>query len=373
MRTTSRPTRRRRGLAAALALTAGLVASTVHATPASALDVPGDALVFAPTSALTNLVWRAGTTSTFAVGGPYSQSLAGNFDGAAGGDLFIYRPGSGQDYIQHLTKTGSTTSSTLKPETVSGSFKPFVGDFDGNGVDDVFWYAPGASPDYLWLFDASGAHMTVRKSVGGTYRPIVVDANGDGRDDVIWYAPGTASDAMWLFGPGATHTSKGVAIGGSYTTAVGVFGLEDEGDPAEGVVFYNPSGPDYLWNFDSAANHSSFALPNVDGNYQLLPGQYLEETYGSLLYYGPGSLPERLFAFGPGPGPDIAVQDAPSIAGTYVIRAGDFNADGLTDLSLTTNPTTRIWYFDGGKPASTTSFANSPNILGGPTVVPMGS
>lgn len=373
------PRRRRRGLAAALALTAGLLASTVHAAPASALGVPGDALVFAPTSALSNLVWRAGKTSTFAVGGPYSQSLVGNFDGTAGGDLLIYRPGTAQDWIQHIAETGSTTSSTLRPIAVSGTFTPFVGDFDGNGIDDVFWYAPGTARDYIWFFRPDGTYAASPRDVNGTYRPLVLDTDGSGTDDIVWYGPGSAPDSMWRFTPagggdlGANHTTKSISIGGTYTTAVGIFGLEAVGAPEEGIVFYNPSGPDYLWTFTTAANPLTHALPNVDGNYQLLPGQYLEETYGSLLYYGPGSLPEHLFAFGPGPGADVSEQEAPNIGGTYVVRAGDFNRDGLTDLSLTTNPTTRIWYFDGGQPASSASFANAPNILGGPTVVPTGS
>ena len=68
MSTTTSSRRRRRGLAAALALAASVLAGTVQPTPATAAEVPGDALVFAPTSALTNLVWRAGMVYTFAVG-----------------------------------------------------------------------------------------------------------------------------------------------------------------------------------------------------------------------------------------------------------------------------------------------------------------
>lgn len=377
MRTTT--SRRRRGLAAALALTGALLGTAVHPAPAAALDVPGDALVFHPTSALTNLVWRAGKKYTFAVGGPYAQAFAGHFSAAPGGDLFIYRPGAGDDAIQHLSETGSTTSSSLTPVSVSGTFQPFVGDFDGNGIDDVFWYAPGPARDWIWYFDAAGNHGASPKSVGGTYRPIVLDTDGNGTDDIIWYAPGTAADSMWRFAPatppdlGSPYTTKPLSIGGNYRTSVGRFGLEGGTPVEDGVVFYNPSGPDYLWNFTSSATPISSPLPTVDGDYELLPGQYLEETYGSLLYYGPGSLPEKLFAFGPGPGADISPQAAPNIGGTYAVRAGDFNRDGITDLSLSTDPTTRIWYFDGGMPASSTSFANAPNVLGGPTVVPTGS
>ncbi len=374
MSSTTSSHRRRRRLTAALALAASLLAGTMQPAPAAAFSAPGDALVFAPTSGANNRVWRTGTVGTFAVGGPYSQSLAGNFDGTPGGDLLIYRPGSAGDLIQHLDAVGATTTSSTTAVSVSGTYTPFVGDFDGNGIDDVFWYAPGSAQDWIWFFHDDGSHAAMPRNVSGTYRPIVVDTDGSGTDDVIWYAPGAGADSIWRFnGVGAegTYTGKSVSIGGDYTTSVGVFGLEGAGAPPEGVIFYSPSGADYLWNFDLAGNPKSGALPNVDGDYQLLPGQYLEETYGSLLYYGPGSLPEHLFAFGPGSGADVSEQEPPNIGGTYVVRAGDFNKDGLTDLSLSTNPTTRIWYFDGGMPASSTSFANAANVLGGPTVVPM--
>ncbi|WP_421119060.1 hypothetical protein ACE2AJ_17075 [Aquihabitans daechungensis] len=339
------PVRRRNRAIAALAIVTA--ACTVGASAASggAVATPSDAIAFVPTASLPTLTWRAGKNGSITQQ-PFAKAVSGQFDDSDGADLFGYNPGGGLDGIIHFDPSGSDTTLSFEPLPVSGTFNPFVGDFDANGIDDIFWYAPGTAADYVWLFDAAGNHTTVRKSVGGTYRPLVIDADGDGGDDVIWYAPGATADAMWLFGAAAAHTDKAVSIGGSYTTAVGRFGLTAPGAPTEGIVFYSPSAADTLWVFDSSANHTSETLPAVSGDYRLIPGQFLEETYGSLLYYGPGSLPERLFAFGPGAGPDISEQEVPNMSGTYTVQAGDFDTNDVSDLALTSGTKTRIWYFD---------------------------
>lgn len=65
----------------------------------------------------------------------------------------------------------------------------------------------------------------------------------------------------------------------------------------------------------------------------MLGGQFIEEAYGTLFFYGPGTLPERLWAFGPPPA-DVAEQEAPpQVTGTYRPSTGDFDGDGLTDIA----------------------------------------
>ena len=202
---------------------------------------------------------------------------------------------------------GRTTTGVFAGASVSisGTYTPIVGDFTGNGIDDVLWYAPGSAADHLWSFTGSTAHTEVPGiTINGTYRPVVLDANGDSQDDILWYSP-TGADTLWLFGPGATtKTVKSISAGAGYTIVAGRFGNPSGGQPQDRVVFYNAAGPDYFWTFDTAGNHTSALLPNVDGNYQLLPGQFFEETYGGLVFYGPGSLPEKEWAFGPGAGGD---------------------------------------------------------------------
>ena len=318
----------------------------MSATPSSADTPPPGGLVFVPTTgaASTAAIIRTGTKSALSL--PSSaQAYPGTFSSATGSDVLLYNPGSGADSIQHIPNSlpGFTTVTAL---TVGGTYTPIIGDFDGNGIDDILWYAPGTAVDHLWLFNGSTGHTEVPVSISGTYRPTVLDANGDNRKDILWYSP-SGGDALWLFGPGGTtHVSKAISVGPGYQIVAGHFGLPAAGQPPDRAVFYNPSGADYFWTFDTAGNHVSAVLPNIDGNYQLLPGQFFEETYGGLVFYGPGSLPEKEWAFGPGAGGDIAPEDdIPAINGTYTTRVGDFDGNGFTDIAFSSGTQTIVWSF----------------------------
>ncbi|MFN8016632.1 MAG: VCBS repeat-containing protein [Acidimicrobiales bacterium] len=326
---------------AAIALVLG-----IGALPAAADTPPPGRLLFIPTSGGTSGVMiRDGSKSNLAIGSG-ARAFPGKFSSTTGADVLVYSPGAGTDYIAHLSNS-IPAAVTTKTFTVSSTYTPIIGDFDGNGIDDILWYAPGTASDRLWLFDGSTNHTSVPVNIDGSYRPTVLDANGDARMDILWYSP-SAGDALWLMGPGATtHTSKSVTIGSGYQVVAGHFGNPAAGQPRDRVVFYNPSGNDWFWTFDTAGNHTSAVLPNINGDYQLLPGQFFEETYGGMVFYGPGSLPEKEWAFGPGAGGDVSPEThIPAITGTYTTRVGDFDGNGYTDIAFINGTAVTIWSFD---------------------------
>jgi hypothetical protein len=336
--------RRVLGALAVLGLTAG--AGIVGTGPASAgAPAPSaDAMVHVPYAATSGMVVRNGTKVPFTSAATASAS-AGQFRDAAGGDVFLYNPGSGADGVLHIVPTGGgSTTTSFTPVPISGSFRPIVGDFDGNTIDDIIWYAPGSAPDYLWQFDPSGGHTSKTLSITATYRPVVLDANGDEIDDLIFYGPGTQADAFWIFNASGGHTTKAISIGGDYQPFVGPFGLAAEGQPTDRVVWFNPAGADYIWTFTTSAGHSSFPLPNIDGSYQPLVGQFIEESYGTIFWYRPGSGVEHLWAFGP-PANDVSEQEVDQVNGTYVPQVGDFDDNGLSDIAWTSGTTTRYWKY----------------------------
>jgi hypothetical protein len=335
---------RARALIGGMALVAGAVFGT--AAPASATEgTTSDALVFVPYNGQTFTVWRNGN-KVQPVHFSTQQAIEGNFSGTVGTDLFLYNPGSGADGILHVSPSGTTATTAFRSETVNGSFKPLVGDFDGNAIQDIFWYAPGAAPDYVWLFQANGSHTVVNQSVSGTYRPTVSEVSGDGYDDIIWYGVGNAPDSMWLFDAGATHISKSVSIGGDYQLIPGYFGIAAEGQPQKRIVFFNKAGFDYVWTFDSSANHTSLQMGNVDGNFVPLVGNYLSPINDQILFYRAGAGGERLVGF-TNAGAEQQYE-APNVNGTYDPAIGDFDGNGYDDIAWGNAGKATLWKFNGG-------------------------
>jgi len=367
--TTKKPSddggRRSRTVARAGALLAGatLAASALVGAGSPALaegPTTSDALVFVPYNGQTFTVWRNGNVVQ-PVRFSTQQVIEGNFSSAGGTDLFLYNQGSGSDGILHVTPSGTTSTTSFRPESVSGAYRPLVGDFDANGVEDIFWYAPGSSPDSIWLFQPDGSHTTKSQSVTGSYQPTVTEASADGYDDIIWYAPGTAADSIWLFGAGAGHTTKTVTINGSYQLITGYFGFTGEGEPGQRVVFFNPSGPDSIWTFDTDAGHTSAPLPNVDGAFVPVVGNYLDKLSDQILYYRPGAGSERFVGFTDDGTPQQ--YEPPSVYGDYDPSVGDFDGNGYSDIAWSSGGKATLWKFNGGGYSTASIVTNTVNTI----------
>lgn len=341
----------------ALAAAALLALST---TPASATSVDSDELVFVPYNGQTFTIWRNGNTAQPAYF-TTQQSFPGNFNGLGGTDLFLYNPGSGQDGVLHITPNVNNFTYSFKAAPISGTYTPLVGDFDGNAIDDIFWYGPGAAADNLWLFDADGNHTSQNVAINGTYKPTVINVDGDGYSDIVWYAPGTAADSIWRFGPNATHTSKSITINGTYTLIAGHFGAIAEGSPQRRLIFWNKSGADSIWTFDTDAGHSSAALPNVDGSFTPIVGEFLDPNLDAVFFYRPGTASERLIGFNAAGTPQQV--DAPVVNGTYDVSVGDFDGNTYQDIAWSSNGTAKLWKFNSGGYQQATVNSGTPNTI----------
>lgn len=338
------PRRIRRTAAGLVGLALGAAALVSPAAPAGAAPTDSDTLVFVDVDT-TSVFVRNGQITSAKYITPWDALLEGDFSAAPGTDLFLHAGGSlDPDGIVHVTPTGTTTTSSFRPEAVSGYYpQAFVGDFDANGLDDIFWYAAGGAwPDSIWLFQPDGSHQTVATNVSGQYVPVVLDADGDGDDDVVWYGYGTDPDSMWIFGAGATVTKRSLKVDGRYDPVVGHFGgVPDDGDQ-EQLLWYAPRGADAVWTF-TASGKVSRALPDEDGARPVV-GDIAGNGRDAVYWYRPGSATDTTTGFVAGGAPlQVPV---PQVTGTYDPVVGDFDGDGHDDIAWTRDGKASIWHAD---------------------------
>lgn len=337
--------RKAAALAAALVATGGLLATST--APAGALTDDGysTALLFVPTSSSTLTAWRNGVKTTKAVA-PTSRPFAAHLNSYDGGGAYLYNPGSGADSIVRLTsKSGGGVNIAATNSPIGGTYVPIVGDFDNNNVQDILWYGPGTAPDSLWLFWSAGGHTVKPVSINGNYRPTATRTRTTAHNtDIIWYGPGSAPDSIWQFDDDGNHTTKSLSIGGNYIAIPGEFG--ENGTQPERVIWWNKAGADYIWLFDDLGDHFSYPLPNIDGNYQPLVGNFVRNDAEAVFWYKPGSGAEKMWSFQPGGALNQVA--APGISGTYSYAVGDYDGSTYDEIAWTGGGKSTIWKFKSG-------------------------
>lgn len=292
---------KRRLLAAALgaaALTAGVVGLTTGPAQAvTAVDLVGnfagdardeaflyvagdtpDLMVSFSGSATSRPTW---TTYDYTVSGTY-RPIAGNFDGDAFDEILWYAPGSAQDYIWNFT---SLSAYTTRPYTVNGTYTPVAGDFTGDGTDDIVWYVPGTGQDFIWDYVADGTYTSTPFTISGRYTPVAGSFGTNATDDILWYSPGSAGDFVWDFTPGGTtYTSRALTINGTFRPIV--LDKYNHGWGGEDIFWYAPgTASDFLWNF-SGGTYTSTADPVSGTYYSTIAGDFLNDTYEDILWFG---------------------------------------------------------------------------------------
>ncbi len=362
----SGPRTNRRSRLAAVAAGAALLASGLvgSAGPAQAQGGQGsDALLLVPFRGQTTSVIRNGTT----IEPSYisaEQTIEGNFSSTQGSDVFLYTPGSAPDGILDVRPSGSSSTTSFSPRNVNGDFTPLVGDFDGNAIDDIFWYAPGSAADSLWLFRANGTHVAKPQTVNGSFRPVVINIDGDGYDDIVWYAPGSGADSIWVFGPTGAHTNRALSISGDYHPFTGHFGNRPEGSAQDKLIWFSKTGPDYLWTFTETASVVSTTLPNVNGNFEPIVGNFQDQDQDAILWYRPGSATEVYWSFQANGSLDLL--EAPQVNGLYDHAVGDYDNNGYEDIAWLNSGKGSYWKFNGG--GYSTQVINTARVDTAPSV-----
>jgi hypothetical protein len=163
---------------------------------------------------------------------------------------------------------------------------------------------------------------------------------GDEREELFAYVGGTFTDVMVSFTNGGTSGGDitweefPFQVNGSYEPVAGNF----DGDGYDEILWYGPgSMPDRLWNFSGGFTSAAVTstVVTVSGNYWPLVGDFTGDGVEDVFWYGPGSLPDAMWDFNADGG---RTSRAVNVSGSYVPITGSFGRDATDDV---------IWYRAG--------------------------
>ncbi|MCU1497749.1 MAG: hypothetical protein JWM47_1702 [Acidimicrobiales bacterium] len=266
-----------------------------------------DILFYGPGSATDSLWISIDTAARFdksrkvSVGGAYQPKVLHDYRGlGAKDDILFLGPGAAKDYFWHFTDRrtgdyygpGTYTSRELK---VNGAYQLLVGDYSGDELDDVVLYQPGTAADYKWVSNAAGAFAQSNLYVNGTFQPTVV--NGEDFESILWWGSGSAPEAYWTSN-GSSFTSRGVPT------------VDVVGTPfpfsRNGAIVLAPSQSDGFFRAGPTEG-SWFQLANAELHDQTtakpLVGDFDDDGYADVLWYGAGSQTDELWYTEPSSSP----------------------------------------------------------------------
>jgi uncharacterized repeat protein (TIGR03803 family) len=326
--------------------------------PARAGDFNGDGapdlIVYRPSE---GAFYNRETASTGLIT-PLGQSgdvpLPGDYDGDGVNDFAVFRPSSGS-WIIRGSRTGTQQTVTFGIATDV----PVPGDYDGDGAIDVAVYRASSG---IWFIHQSSTNTTITRALGvGADVPVPSDYDGDHIIDVAVFRPMTG---RWYIRKSSTGATTSVSFEWGLAGDVPVPGDYD-GDGLSDVAVFRPSNGQWhirqsststlvLREFGLATDITIPADYNADGRmdiavYRPSTGVWFvaDLVTGAAL---PG-FPAQWGLAGDLPAVNVPIRNAMSVIGSTpivssvanLIRGGDFDGDGQTDLTVF-RPSTGGWF-----------------------------
>ena len=245
---------------------------------------------------------RFDKTRKVSVGGAYQPKVLHDYRSrGAKDDILFLGPGSAKDYYWHFAD--KTTSPYIAPSTytsrelkVNGAYQLVIGDFSGDFLEDVVLYQQGTAPDYKWVSTVAGAFTQTSLSMAGFYKPVTIF--GEFRDSILWWGNGTGAPRFWR-STGSTFQNVPIDPADVAATVVpaGLDGalIEVPGPLPDAQDFYFQEGPvrDFF-ELAGTTHDQTTARPLV--------GDFDDDGYIDVAWYGPGTQRDELWFTDPGAG-----------------------------------------------------------------------
>ena len=236
-------------------------------------DGRADLAVYRPTTGQWFIQGSYSGFVSFAFGFPnVDVPVPGDYDGDGRVDLATYRPTTGQWFI-----LGSSSPARIVSFGIPGLDNPVPADYDGDGKIDLALYRPSMG---LWsILGSSSPPITVAFGLPGVDVPVPADYDGDGRADLATYRPTAGS---WFV---SGSSSPAVAIPfGLPGVDVPVPGDYDGDGRADLAVYRQPLGYWFVSGSSSPGRIVAFGLPGVDAP---IPADYDGDRKKDLATYRP--------------------------------------------------------------------------------------
>jgi hypothetical protein len=199
---------------------------------------------YSPSAAADPAVWRGSEGGAWYIygrwgpqwGAPGDIPVPADYDGDGQTDAAIWRPGTGEWWVQ-LSASGGIPQVT---QWGSSTDIPLPGDYDGDGDTDFAYYRPSQNA-VLVQNDSCGDPLTINLSAWaiGPGTPVVGDVDGDGRDDPGTYNAATGYMTMLVdfTTPFQSPWPKGKALAPNAVPAIADY----DADGADDLATYTPT------------------------------------------------------------------------------------------------------------------------------------
>ena len=208
-----------------------------------------------------------------------------DFDGEGRADVVVYRPGSGQWWIDR--SLGNFTSSVMVPWGVQAmGDQPVPADFDGDGKVDPAVFRPQSGGTSLWFVKRSSTNYADAFAVTwGTTgdQPVPGFYDADFRADPAVYRPATGH---WFVNRSTTNYADGFAVQWGVAGDVPV-PADYDGDNRTDIAVYRPSTGQWFIKLSDGDYAFSYVVQwGVTGDVPL-PADYDGDGKGDPAVYRP--------------------------------------------------------------------------------------